>query len=152
VSQPARALAVAVVIARNDGRVLLIKRGEGRPAAGYWTPVTGRPHPDESLEETARREVAEEVGLRIELGEEVHRCPAEGVPFDLVWLEARVLGDADALRLHPEEIADARWVTLADAARLEPMFAATRDFYERRGRARSHAARTSNPSLPKRGT
>ena len=128
---PSLALAVAVVPRREGGRHLLIRRAPGRPAAGYWTPVTGRVEPGESLEAAAERELFEEVGLRARAGREIFRCPAEGAPFLLVWLEAELAADQDpdALRLSGE-VAEARWLPASEAARLAPLFAATRAFYE----------------------
>ena len=132
-SEP-RALAVAVVVGRGDGRTLLVKRGPGRPAEGYWTPVTGKVEAGETLADAALREVREEVGLTIDIGKEVYRCPTEGAPFDLVWLEATLRRDedADAMRLS-DEIAEVRWLPPLAAAELTPMFAVTAAFY--RGRA-----------------
>jgi len=52
---------VLVVIHTPDLRVLLIERADH---PGYWQSVTGsRDSPDEPLELTARREVAEETGI-----------------------------------------------------------------------------------------
>lgn len=129
---PARPLAVAVVLSRADGRTLLIKRAPGRTAEGYWTPVTGRLEPGESLAQAGLREVREEVGLACEMGKELYRCPTEGAPFDLVWLAATLLDEADAhadAMSLSEEIAEARWLAPAAAAELAPMFPVTAAFY-----------------------
>ncbi len=54
-------VSVLVVIHRPDGQVLLIERAD-RP--GYWQSVTGSlDREDEPLDQTARREVAEETGI-----------------------------------------------------------------------------------------
>ena len=54
---------VLVVIHTPDLQVLLIERAD---QPGYWQSVTGsKDLPEESLRETARREVAEETGIRV---------------------------------------------------------------------------------------
>jgi 8-oxo-dGTP diphosphatase len=54
-------LGVGVLVVR-DGRLLLGRRlsPHGR---GTWAPPGGKPEPDETAEQTARRELAEETGL-----------------------------------------------------------------------------------------
>ena len=54
---------VLVVIHTSEREVLLIERADH---PGFWQSVTGsKDHPDELLEVTARREVAEETGILI---------------------------------------------------------------------------------------
>lgn len=61
-------LAVAVLIER-DGRVLLGQRGEGTREPGKWSFPAGFVDRGEPVEAAAIREVREEVGLTVELGE-----------------------------------------------------------------------------------
>lgn len=56
----------AGALVEMDGQVLLIKRGV-EPNRGYWALPAGFAELDESIEETARREVREETGLEVEL-------------------------------------------------------------------------------------
>jgi dATP pyrophosphohydrolase len=53
-------VSVLVVIYTADGQVLLIERAD---APGFWQSVTGSQDEDETIEETAIREVREETGL-----------------------------------------------------------------------------------------
>ena len=53
-------VSVLVVIHTPDLQVLLLERSDH---PGYWQSVTGSQDPDETLEETAIREVMEETGL-----------------------------------------------------------------------------------------
>jgi ADP-ribose pyrophosphatase YjhB (NUDIX family) len=134
-----------VVVIEHGGRALLVRRAAGLPGAGRWGPLAGRPEAGESLAEAARREAREEVGLDVVAGDEVHRCEAEGAPFELVWLTASLAGAVAAgrpgeaaggrgppLRLAPDEVSEARWCTLAEALTIEPMFEATRAFFRAR--------------------
>lgn len=52
-----------VVYRRTDGELEVVICGRGVPT--YWGLPKGTPNPQESLEETARREVAEETGLDV---------------------------------------------------------------------------------------
>ncbi|MCO5220463.1 MAG: NUDIX domain-containing protein [Thermomicrobiales bacterium] len=61
-------LAVAVVLQR-DGKVLLGRRGPGARAAGKWSFPAGFVERGEKVEDAAVREVLEETGFQIELGE-----------------------------------------------------------------------------------
>lgn len=56
-------ISVLVVIHTPDLQVLLLERAD-RP--GWWQSVTGSQDPGETLEETARREVREETGLKVD--------------------------------------------------------------------------------------
>ncbi|HEU5431547.1 MAG TPA: NUDIX hydrolase [Thermomicrobiales bacterium] len=60
-------LAVAVVIER-DGRLLLGRRGPTTAQAGRWSFPAGFVERGERVEDAARREAAEETGLRVTLG------------------------------------------------------------------------------------
>jgi 8-oxo-dGTP diphosphatase len=60
-------LAVAVAIERQ-GRILLGRRGEGTREPGKWSFPAGFVERGERIEDAARREVREEVGLEVELG------------------------------------------------------------------------------------
>jgi 8-oxo-dGTP diphosphatase len=59
---------VGAVITRHDGRVLLIKRGN-EPGRGLWSLPGGRIEPGESDVTAVAREVAEETGLTVTVGE-----------------------------------------------------------------------------------
>jgi dATP pyrophosphohydrolase len=53
-------ISVLVLVYTPDLQVLLLERAD-RP--GFWQSVTGSQHEQETLEETARRELAEETGI-----------------------------------------------------------------------------------------
>ncbi len=55
-------------IVRHDGRLLLVRRGQ-EPARGTWSVPGGRVEPGESDQQATAREVLEETGLRVEVGD-----------------------------------------------------------------------------------
>jgi dATP pyrophosphohydrolase len=57
-------VSVLVVVHTPELEVLLLERADH---PGFWQSVTGSQHPGETLEQTARRELAEETGLDAEL-------------------------------------------------------------------------------------
>ena len=60
-------MAVGAVIV-EDGRLLLVQRAKD-PGAGQWAVPGGQVEPGESLEQAVRREVAEEVGVAVDVGD-----------------------------------------------------------------------------------
>jgi 8-oxo-dGTP pyrophosphatase MutT (NUDIX family) len=131
-TSPERPTAVAAILQRADGRYLLIRRAPGRPAEGFWTPVTGRLEPGETPGRAAAREVMEEVGLAVRAGAIALEGETQDGRYGLVWVEV-TLEDAAAARrpltLKSDEVAEARWATPAEAVALEPMFPRTRAFF-----------------------
>ena len=59
-------LVVAVALADADGRVLVSERPAGKQLAGLWEFPGGKVEPGERPEETLIRELAEEIGIRVE--------------------------------------------------------------------------------------
>ncbi len=139
-----RPVAVAIDV-RHQGRHLLIKRANNVPAPGMWAPVTGRVEPGEALPLAAAREVAEEVGLIVEIGEERYRSLTTDGSYLLIWFDAFIAPDAPPatsaedpgaalhgyprLTLAQDEVADARWVTREEVEELSPMFEVQRAYY-----------------------
>lgn len=109
---------VAAVIIR-DGCVLTCRRNAERSAGGLWEFPGGKVEPGESAEEALIREIREELGVDIEVGELIHRAttPTDTAPVDLSSYAARLTDavptsstDHDALRwLQPDELRSLRW-------------------------------------------
>ena len=99
----------------RDGEVLLVHR----PKYDDWTFPKGKPHGDETDEETAHREVEEETGYRVELGAELPGTRYEGhegrEKVVRYWLMRPVGGSS----FEPgDEVDEIRWVPWDEAARL----------------------------------
>lgn len=73
-------IVVASAIIR-DGRVLLARRTQPPSTAGHWEPPGGKVEPGETDSEALRREIMEELGVSIEVGEFIgeHDLPGIGV-------------------------------------------------------------------------
>ena len=95
------------VIERSDGRVLLIRHLYRK----RWGIPGGLLQRHETPADAARREVAEEVGLDVELvGEPVVNVDARPRRVDVVF-RARLVNDrdADTARASSVEVVEARW-------------------------------------------
>ena len=61
---------VAAVIERG-GRILITRRPAGSHLAGFWEFPGGKPDPGETFEDALRREIAEELGAEVTVGERI---------------------------------------------------------------------------------
>jgi len=62
---------IAAAVVRKRGRVLIDRRPQAGLLGGLWEFPGGKQLPGETLPQTAAREVREEVGIRIEVGEQI---------------------------------------------------------------------------------
>lgn len=108
-------------IAVRDGALLLIRRGHA-PSRGRWSLPGGRVEPGESARDALVREMAEETGLVVEVGElvgEVTRPGPNGVTYRIQDFRVTLVGD-DARAGHAvaaDDAVDVEWVPLADIAK-----------------------------------
>jgi 8-oxo-dGTP diphosphatase len=117
-----------VAVVRRDERVLVIRRGPLARLSGYWAPLSGKLEPGETQEEAVVREVQEEVGLKVSLSAKVWESQTEDGTFRLHWWMAEA--EPGEIVMQPGEVSDVRWVTPEEFARLEPIFAADRVFFD----------------------
>ncbi|MBT2230509.1 NUDIX hydrolase [Nonomuraea sp. NEAU-A123] len=122
--RPAFVVNVEVFLER-DGRWLLIRRGEREAhAPGMLSGVGGKVEADgigdAVLEETARREVAEEVGVDLtgvafSYVESAFFVTDDGDPVINVVFSGRLPSGARPFAASGEEVAGLAWLTLAEA-------------------------------------
>lgn len=118
---PTRPICSVGVIVRNGDAILLIERGNP-PRRGGWSIPGGVVELGETLRETARREVREECGIEIEVGDvvdaldiivrdDVHRVQYHYalVDFAATYVSGDLRASTDAL--------DARWVPLGELSK-----------------------------------
>lgn len=102
---------VVAAIVTSDLGVLVGRRNDGKPP---WTFIAGEQEPGERVEDTAIREVKEETGLRIEtgtiIGERVH--PKTG--RTMIYMAARPTHGTDVFVGDADELAEVRWISLAE--------------------------------------
>ena len=108
---------VGGIVKDAEGRLLLVKRGQ-EPAKGRWSVPGGRVELDESDVDATAREVLEETGVRVRVGQLVgtveRAAPGGGVYLIRDYLcEVYVASDSDApdaLRAG-DDADDAGWFT-----------------------------------------
>ncbi|MCL4396716.1 MAG: NUDIX hydrolase [Chloroflexi bacterium] len=137
---PERPICAVGVVVRKEGAALLIRRGNP-PRQGDWSLPGGAVELGETLREAADREVLEECGVEITLGDLVDTFEfvvrdGEGrVQFHYVILDY-VANYHDGILRPASDVVDAQWVPLSalDAFELAPK---TREVIEKAFRRES---------------
>ena len=124
---PKRPVSVLVVIHTPDLQILLLERATH---PGYWQSVTGSQEDDETLRDTARREVQEETGLTFpdaalrdwqqtnvyEIFPEWRHRYAPGVTHNTEHVFSLEIPAPCAIQLAPNEHSNYGWLPWQDAA------------------------------------
>ena len=114
---------VGAVIWRGPDTLLLIRRGQP-PRHGEWSIPGGRVEPGETLREALVREIAEETGLTVAVGElinvvELFERDSDGALSHYVLIDFSC--QAGAAEAHPaSDVTECRWVSPAEAVSCVP--------------------------------
>jgi 8-oxo-dGTP diphosphatase len=111
---------VGALVFDASGRLLVVRRWHA-PAAGQWSLPGGRVEPGESQAAAVEREVLEETGLRVRVGEAVGsvKIPAAGGDvYDVTDFRATVVGDATAPTAG-DDATEVAWVSRPDFEALD---------------------------------
>jgi ADP-ribose pyrophosphatase YjhB (NUDIX family) len=100
-------------IVDGEHRIVVVRRG-GPPSQGLWSLPGGRVEQGETLEQAAQREVWEETGLEVRIGDVAGRVdiPHGLVVYDVTDFMATVVGPAGLVA--GDDATDARWVTRSE--------------------------------------
>ena len=103
-------LVVHIAVFSADGKMLIQRRALSKSAGGMWDITAGGSAvAGENSLDAARRELYEELGLRLELPRPAFTVHFP-VGFDDVFL-VRAEPDLSTLKLQKEEVCDAKWAT-----------------------------------------
>jgi 8-oxo-dGTP pyrophosphatase MutT (NUDIX family) len=110
---------VIIVLQRGE-RFLVGQRAAHKPAAGYWTQVSGKLEPGESEQDAVVREAMEELGCRVQPIEKLQQLPSLNGRYLLHYWRTDILEGEPSIC--NDEIDELRWVTLEELRGMEPVF------------------------------
>lgn len=110
---------VIIVLQRGD-RFLVGRRAEHKPAAGYWTQVSGKVEPGEAQPDTVAREAREELGCTVVAKEKLQELPSHNGRYRLHYWRAEILEGEPSIC--NDELTALRWVTVSELRDLQPIF------------------------------
>ncbi len=109
-----------VIVLQRDRRFLVGQRAPHKPAPYYWTQISGKREPGESLEQTVVREAREEIGCTVEVSRSLQSLPSANGKFMLHYFAVEIIEGEPSIC--DDELLDLRWVTVAELIRLKPNF------------------------------
>ena len=127
-TQPQEQPVVAAIVTSPLG-VLVGRRNDGKPP---WTFIAGEVEPGELPEDAAVREVKEETGLEVRAGELIGERVHPKTGRTMIYMAASPTHGTDVFVGDSDELAEVRWVSLAEADELLPgMFEPVREHLAR---------------------
>jgi 8-oxo-dGTP pyrophosphatase MutT (NUDIX family) len=112
-----RVLPVAAAIVTAGTKVLIGRRNDGTPPWGF---ISGEVEPDERPDDAAVREVKEETGLEVTVVGEIGRRVHPQTDRMMVYIAAKPSEGTEIFVGDEAELAEVRWVSLAEADELLP--------------------------------
>jgi len=112
---------VGAVVRDREGRLLLVRRGT-EPGRGLWSVPGGRVEPGESSPEATAREVLEETGVQVSVGELagiVERPGPGGVVYVIEDFHAVPAPGTSTVPRAGDDADDAGWFTEEELLRLD---------------------------------
>jgi 8-oxo-dGTP pyrophosphatase MutT (NUDIX family) len=106
---------VVAAIVTSELGVLVGRRNDGKPP---WTFIAGEIEPGESPVDAGVREVKEETGLLVAAGPEIGRRVHPATGRTMIYMAARPTHGTDIFVGDRDELAEVRWVSLAEAEEL----------------------------------
>jgi mutator protein MutT len=106
---------VTAAVLIENGRVLIARRKSGVPRAGMWEFPGGKIRPGETPEQCLKREIQEELGLQVAVGELFGESvfAYEDQTIRLLAFRVRV----EAGQMCPNDHAELAWVETAELSR-----------------------------------
>jgi 8-oxo-dGTP pyrophosphatase MutT (NUDIX family) len=124
---------VVDILEDGSGRFLFIRRGLTlQRAPGWWCFVGGAVEPGETLEAAAAREMFEEAGLRVVIGDRVHESVSPNGEFKLHWFRTTLDPAAQTPKPCPVEVDELRWLTVEEGLLLSPILPGLQAWLEKR--------------------
>ncbi|MGI8774008.1 MAG: NUDIX hydrolase [Actinomycetota bacterium] len=108
-------IAVGAVVVK-DGALLMVRRARA-PAQGLWSLPGGRLENNELLTDCVAREVAEETGLEVQVGDLLGIFEVPGDPHYVI-LDFVAVPSGDTEPVAGTDATEARWVPLEEVAHL----------------------------------
>lgn len=122
-------LPIAAAIVTSGKRVLIGKRNDRTPP---WTFIAGENEPGEGPADTITRETKEETGLEIRAGEKIGERDHPATGRHMIYLAGHPVRGTKTIVGDEAELAEVRWVGLAEAVELLPgMYGPVREYLER---------------------
>ncbi len=118
-----------VIVLRREQHFLIAQRAAHKPAAGYWTQVSGKVEPGESQQQTVVREAMEELGCVVRPVQKLQELPAANGKYLLHYWRAEIVEGEPTIC--NDEIDELRWLTVAELRSLSPVFQEDLDILER---------------------
>ena len=118
---------VIIVLQRGE-RFLVGQRAAHKPAAGYWTQVSGKVEPGEDQADTVAREAREELGCKVSALEKLQSLNSRNGKYRLHYWRAEIVEGEP--RINNDEIVELRWVTISELSQLTPVFQEDIDLFK----------------------